>query len=366
MQHITPSQNTFQVIRKNITIHSEDRNISKWPNSNHFEITLPAPIKNVQSIVLVDWSFPVTYPVFTNSYQNTTLYFHVNPPNSSYYWDEFFHVLRNTHNTPLQVQIASGNYTPDQIAAELQTKMNIAVTQRLRNSNVSFNDPPVYSRFRVTYNSVTDSLVFGNTKDTFSINCTIKPDENDDTIYNNYTQWGLPYFLGFHDKTNIYNSSPVEGIYGYILPGTTDGSVWIETDGYVLEPSSKINLQPNKVFYMELDKYNSLDELVPYKPHPSSQQQQQQVGTVDSAFAKIYVNQAGNYHYVLSDHNVHYSGGNLPYERIQKLKFYFRYHNGLPVDFGTKEISFTLGICSFLPEQERKYTARVAESSRLI
>ena len=31
-------QNTYVLDRKLVTIHSEDRDTSKWPNSNHFEV----------------------------------------------------------------------------------------------------------------------------------------------------------------------------------------------------------------------------------------------------------------------------------------------------------------------------------------
>ena len=42
-------QNTYVLNRKLITIHSEDRDITKWPNSNHFEVTIPEDLINVHS-----------------------------------------------------------------------------------------------------------------------------------------------------------------------------------------------------------------------------------------------------------------------------------------------------------------------------
>ena len=39
---------------KVVSIHSEDRDLRAWINANHFEVTLPDVIKNVQSIRLLD------------------------------------------------------------------------------------------------------------------------------------------------------------------------------------------------------------------------------------------------------------------------------------------------------------------------
>ena len=66
-------QNTYNCNRKLVTIHSEDRDISKWPNSNHFEITLPQDLINVQSLRLVEIQLPANYYVFSNALQNTKL-----------------------------------------------------------------------------------------------------------------------------------------------------------------------------------------------------------------------------------------------------------------------------------------------------
>ena len=46
-------QNTYVLDRKLVTIHSEDRDINKWPQSNHFEVELPESLSNIQSMRLV-------------------------------------------------------------------------------------------------------------------------------------------------------------------------------------------------------------------------------------------------------------------------------------------------------------------------
>ena len=39
-------QQTFVLDRKLVTIHSNDRDVNKWPFSNHFEVQLPEAINN--------------------------------------------------------------------------------------------------------------------------------------------------------------------------------------------------------------------------------------------------------------------------------------------------------------------------------
>ena len=33
---LIPREQTFAIDRKLLTVHSEDRDVNKWPNSNHF------------------------------------------------------------------------------------------------------------------------------------------------------------------------------------------------------------------------------------------------------------------------------------------------------------------------------------------
>ena len=62
-------EQTYCLDRKLVTIHSEDRDVCAWPNSAYFEITLPQPMTNVQSIRLIETNFPSINDVF---YDNKT------------------------------------------------------------------------------------------------------------------------------------------------------------------------------------------------------------------------------------------------------------------------------------------------------
>ena len=55
------NQNKYFYYKKFISIHSEDRDITKYPISSNFEIELPEDINNVLGVSLATWSFPSNY-----------------------------------------------------------------------------------------------------------------------------------------------------------------------------------------------------------------------------------------------------------------------------------------------------------------
>ena len=109
-------EQNYVLDRKLVTVHSEDRDIYKWPNSNTFEIILPETLLNVQSMRLIQSTMPGRFFVFSNDYQNTMFQFTIG--GESYIID------------PIQ----EGLYTPHQLSLELTNKMNKAVQ-----SDASFN-----------------------------------------------------------------------------------------------------------------------------------------------------------------------------------------------------------------------------------
>ncbi len=58
-----------------VSIHTEDRDILKWPLENNFEIELPLVIKNVLAVELYDITLPKKYYNISNKLQNTSLWF---------------------------------------------------------------------------------------------------------------------------------------------------------------------------------------------------------------------------------------------------------------------------------------------------
>ena len=65
---IIQRQQSYVLDRKLLAVHSEDRDVKKWPNSNRFEVRLPEAIKNIQSMRLISVSIPNNLYTFTNNY----------------------------------------------------------------------------------------------------------------------------------------------------------------------------------------------------------------------------------------------------------------------------------------------------------
>jgi hypothetical protein len=95
---------------------------------------------------------------------------------------------------------------------------------------------------------------------------------------------------------------------------------------------------------MELDHFNSMDEIEPYTKRSSNMFNAKHGGKHNSSFAKIPLLATSNEKMYASKEgflfNMFYS--QPPLERIQKLNFKFRYHDGRPIDFGTTNFSFTI------------------------
>ena len=74
------NSNEYIYYKKYVSIHSEDRDLFKFPNSSEFEIELPEDLLNISSIKLTDWSFPSNYDVFSSTNNNLTLLFKIDNP----------------------------------------------------------------------------------------------------------------------------------------------------------------------------------------------------------------------------------------------------------------------------------------------
>ena len=51
-------QQHYILERRLLSVHSIDRDIAKWPFANHFEVELPEPLMNVQSMRLAMANMP--------------------------------------------------------------------------------------------------------------------------------------------------------------------------------------------------------------------------------------------------------------------------------------------------------------------
>ena len=187
----------------------------------------------------------------------------------------------------------------------------------------------------------------------------------------------MGYYLGFDKKEYTSDDTSTclpEGIKNLIksdgesptitccgdLPDYSDTNL----AHFIVSPKFP-KLDGEHVIYMELDKYNSYDEIYPHPSKTSNMYLNSYGGKVKSAFAKIpMLNRpttcgANPFFDSRNDKLLNLSVYDPPIERIQKLKFTFRYHNGLLVDFQDVPFSFSIEFNSLRNDIEKVYNVGV-------
>jgi len=384
--------NTGQYVKykKIVSIHSEDRNISKFPLASQFEIELPEDLLNVESVKLVSWSFPANYDVFSVENKNLELTFTfpsatninlppVPPPTIT---DPYLLTLPYVYNILVAsvgyefiISIEPGTYDPPQLVMELTNKMNDVVELYIYNQLIasgyttqaadfiagSSTYTGGYNGFVVAFNKVSNTIWFGNNISQFEL--TNNSDYINKSLQELYCQYkslpdfsnfGLPSNLGL-TKTNITATAAttyrdyVFFYENYKIPIYSGGSgnwinpstIWTGPVYYIKSPN-KINIMGQSHFYMEISDLNNIDETSPYNLSSFTKQTNITNGRVDSAFAKISI--PGLPLSLWYDINVenNYKLFDPPTERIRRLNITIRYHNGMLVDFETFNYSFCL------------------------
>ncbi len=371
---ITNSQEYLDY-RKYVSIHSEDRDITKYPNSNEFEIELPQDYLNVSSVRLSTWSFPSNYNTFSFSNGNTTLTFKFNnlynPGEhglANPLQDEIFSALYNYKNPVLGtneflVIIQDGFYNPTQLSTELTNRMNYIVTQYLKSSIdpaylTEFISQGGYTDFVVAYNEVGQTMWFGNRSSSFTL--TNQTQLNNKQITNSlciykstlpdFSDYGLASNLGFNPcNVSSITTSDIDSVrfyYGSVNAG--DNGYWLTPNPDLpgsqisfIKPLYKLNIMGPAYFYMEISSLNNIDETSPFALNEFTKHTNETNGIVNAAFAKIPITTTPLAQW-FDVEMVPYKQFVPPAERMRKLKIKLRYHNGAPVDFGKFNYSFTL------------------------
>ena len=395
---LIPSSQEYLYYKKYVSIHSEDRDVTKFPNSNEFEIELPEDLLNVVNVSLSNWTFPSNYNAFSALNQNIYMSFLIpNPYNpgdndvSGYVIETIYECLLLNYDNNYYITIEEGFYNPLEMVNELTNKFNSAVTtiiteyyQEKIDNGESFYETSYstilqdflsqggYTRFVIVYNNVTQKIWFGNTADAFTLTNEIQVDPDSiitnsfcctDSLKQSFVDWGLPANVGlsrFNTEANtitdflprFYYGNSNYGKDGYWLrpnSGLTNSQV------YFIECPYKINLMGQSYFYMEIDGLNCIDETSPYNISQFTIQNNKTNGVVNSAFAKIAVPSTPISQWFDKD-SMPYKIFMPPAERIRKLKIKLRYHNGILVNFGRSEYSFMIQFVLLVPQQLRKVT----------
>lgn len=382
---LIPSSQEYLQYKKYVSIHSEDRDMLKFPNSNNFEIELPEDLLNVVSVRLVNWTFPSNYETFSLLNSNVTMTFKItnpyNPGENGYpnnLLNNVFACLFTSLNEDYTITIENGFYNPIQIVTELTNKFNESVTLRiseyLLNNGLTdllyeFNSLGGYNNFVIVYNNVSQKVWFGNKCDGFVLtNETQLNKDNANYLCDtkqqvpDFSNWGLPGNVGL-TRCNVESISKI----GF-TPRFYYGDVFVGDNGYWLTPASypnanvyyiecpfKVNLMGPSCFYMELEGQNCIDETSPYNVSSFTLKTNETNGIVNSSFAKISIPTTPLAQWFDRD-SPPYKLYMPPAERMRKFRFKLRYHNGQLINFGTSNFTFTLEFVLLQPQQLRKVT----------
>ena len=133
---IIPNSQEYVYEKKFVSIHSEDRDILKYPGASEFEIELPQDYCNVQAVKLNTWTFPANYNTFSLVQNNISLSFKITKPyNPGEYsvTNPLLYVIFEALNDygydrNFIILIEEGFYHPLQVATELTNRFNNTVT----------------------------------------------------------------------------------------------------------------------------------------------------------------------------------------------------------------------------------------------
>jgi hypothetical protein len=362
-----------------LTIHSEDRDIKQWPNANQFEIVLPTTYTSVSTLQLVECNITTTNYTFSKEYQNTKFSFKVFPnpyPNDGNMTTSILYYYLNNGDTPengdggqsitYRGEISEGYYTQSQLANELEYKLNKAVVDGIIEADSSA--AVTYNHFRVHYDSITQRLWIANDHDNFAL---LFGEEQDyrgyvtkcdqPFVWNQASHWGLPFFLGFLRQTYAAKAEPTKAIHF----GSNRPSTWVAsaTNLYYVEAPFILDIYGDTAIYMEIEKLNSCDEIAPYRSSTNSGRGNDFNGTVNSYFAKIPLNSnaAGTGFAASNSYMYLYNIAqfNPVIDKLRRLKFTMRYHDGRLVDFRDTNFNFTICMGQIHDEIARDYVLRV-------
>jgi hypothetical protein len=360
-EFVQPNANTYMTIKKIVSIHSEDRDITKFPAASLFDVQLPTDYKNIVSITLDNIDIPKSVYVFSNHLQNIKLTFYVTPvhtlgsgmsPTTFEEWDYTTGMALLQNKNGYTITVTEGNYSSEEMKNELTGLMNEAVTNYLKSVGITTD----YTYFSIVNHDINFKFIFGNERDIFSFDFTKTYDyacpQATYNVYNQYFLWGLGSYLGFNKEvyTSVKTTDAISFFWAEISwfkPSGTDKTF------YYIEPPNSYNLIGETQFYMELSGYNSIDEIFPYTERSSNMYNAKQNASIDIAFAKI-ANVQGET--VTPNYNLTNSFfSDPPLERLQKIKVKLRYHNGLLVDLRNQNFNFSLSFNLLRPDIPKGY-----------
>ena len=321
---------SYYLNQRNIVLNSNDRNERIWPNANHFEITLPNPYKNVQSVKIANIILPrFTESTFSMNNQNTKMIVDISDSGVNY---------------SRTVTIDNGDYTPQTMTNMLKNRLNTTF------SGIN-NDIPV--TFDVVHNEVSKKIVFKCNKP-FAFKFSTKPDYSSTEcnrtsrieIFNKLNNWGLGSFLGFEKK--IVASHEIDYNQAYTLDYTNPIVTFADNGDNIIiaEYELRTDNTENEIYYVEIEQLNQFDEVTPDKIMDIIFTNNEVDQHTTSFFSEV-VQLQGKGPANSGSGVAHF---NPPLDYLNKLKIKFRHHDYSLVDLKNRDYTLVLQLTFLEPD----------------
>jgi hypothetical protein len=331
---IIQRENTYSLSKKYLTVHANDRDTTYYPNSNEFSIKCPQSYTNVQSIRLTEISFPNPINNFSEKLNNNQ-----------------FHIDISNGDLSGVLEIPNGCYS----GSQLSNTLTYLIQKKFPNdaSFISVYNP-MESKFLLLNNQKFSITHHDNT------NC--KEPLNNYSLSSNTGKLdrGFLYNIGFDLSGNKPLGSHDMSFANYF----TENPNYTNTQYQACKSQSTTKFRNKQPIYMEIDKCNVYDELNPYPNGSNNLYNNNNNSSTNTAFIKISPSPEllTNFEYnksfeQLSNVMVFFDP---PLQRLQNLKFKFRYHDGCLVDLGRQDVNFTLEINELRNEIPKHLNIRTA------
>ena len=404
---LIPNSDSYIYERKLLTVHSDDRDIAQWPSASSFSIILPESMKNVQSMSLTMIDVPNSLFNISELNENNKIKFTFKSPEIPIVVTlADGHYSRESLLTRIVAQLIH-KYTAGQLLSKsFYDKVEGKFTFIF---NKEFTITPLSDDFK--YNAVCRE----KNRHAIDVDTSVPGESSVIKNYADWGL-GYSLGINKTDSNEEFITSTIVEADTFINGITETGVSQSDLVGtyYILTPSNRANITNPQVVYMEVDKYNSICELYPYPNtklvstgipdqeqsrmfvHPPVLKTEEiasdanvprreqvsralkattsrlaprlnntpqlalppkniQSGQPNAAFAKIPIidQKSDNRLKFITGDSI--SSGTVfasPVERIQKLHFRFRTHNGRPVDFNGDAFNFTIEFGCLVPKQK--------------
>ena len=273
-----------------------------------------------------------------------------------------YNTYENTTTSNMyMLRIREGYYTGQDLATELQTQLDNLHPDIQWKVHYSHINCKLYFYYYLDSNITVNSLKF---RFECKINYDCKKFINKDQplVWNNNDWWGLGYYLGF--KKKYYNMSCLPKPSGQSLKDIINNMTFNDPWYNNIPPDNEFDTQDfaNKekvcglvscccantlgpsVLYMEVVKYNNCDEIYHSSNNTSSTYNNTFSGINNAVFAKLEMDpeRSGRGFFKDSVQYITHMKNQLE-ERINKLEFKFRFHDGRYVVFDcNKDLNFSI------------------------